>query len=170
MMTAQNVSSIKPLVGVVMGSSSDWVVMQHAVALLKEFGIPHEAQVVSAHRMPDQMFAYAESARDRGLRAIIAGAGGAAHLPGMIAAKTIVPVLGVPVPSKYLQGEDSLYSIVQMPKGIPVATFAIGEAGAANAALAAIAILATTDDELATKLMSFRKKQTQVALDMKLPV
>lgn len=169
-MSVHNVGGAKPLVGVVMGSSSDWVVMQQAVAILKEFGIPHEAQVVSAHRMPDQMFAYAESARDRGLCAIIAGAGGAAHLPGMIAAKTIVPVLGVPVPSKYLQGEDSLYSIVQMPKGIPVSTFAIGEAGAANAALAAIAILATTDDELATKLMSFRKKQTQVALDMKLPV
>jgi 5-(carboxyamino)imidazole ribonucleotide mutase len=140
------------------------------VAMLKEFDIPHEAQVISAHRMPDQMFAYAESARDRGLRVIIAGAGGAAHLPGMIAAKTIVPVLGVPVPSKYLQGEDSLLSIVQMPKGIPVATYAIGEAGAANAALSAIAILATTDDELATKLLTFRKKQTQVALDMKLPV
>jgi 5-(carboxyamino)imidazole ribonucleotide mutase len=160
----------RPLIGVVMGSSSDWVVMQHAVAMLKEFGIAYEAQVISAHRMPDEMFTYAESARDRGLRAIIAGAGGAAHLPGMIAAKTIVPVLGVPVPSKYLQGEDSLLSIVQMPKGIPVATYAIGEAGAANAALSAIAILATTDDELATKLMTFRKKQTQVAMDMKLPV
>lgn len=170
-MSNQNVNAVgRPLVGVVMGSSSDWVVMQHAVAMLKEFGIAHEAQVISAHRMPDQMFAYAEGARDNGLRAIIAGAGGAAHLPGMIAAKTIVPVLGVPVPSKYLQGEDSLLSIVQMPKGIPVSTFAIGEAGAANAALAAIAILATTDDELATKLMTFRKKQTQVALDMKLPV
>ncbi|WP_034295472.1 5-(carboxyamino)imidazole ribonucleotide mutase [Herbaspirillum sp. RV1423] len=159
-----------PLVGVVMGSSSDWDVMQHAVAILKEFGIPHEAQVVSAHRMPDQMFAYAEKARERGLRAIIAGAGGAAHLPGMIAAKTIVPVLGVPVPSKYLRGEDSLLSIVQMPKGIPVATYAIGEAGAANAALSAIAMLATTDDALAAKLEAFRVKQTQVALDMKLPL
>ncbi len=170
-MSNQNANAVgRPLIGVVMGSSSDWVVMQHAVAILKEFGIAHEAQVISAHRMPDQMFTYAESARDRGLRAIIAGAGGAAHLPGMIAAKTIVPVLGVPVPSKYLQGEDSLLSIVQMPKGIPVATYAIGEAGAANAALSAIAILATTDDELATKLMTFRKKQTQVALDMKLPV
>lgn len=170
-MSNQNANAVgRPLVGVIMGSSSDWVVMQHAVAMLKEFGIAHEAQVISAHRMPDQMFAYAESARDRGLRAIIAGAGGAAHLPGMVAAKTIVPVLGVPVPSKYLQGEDSLLSIVQMPKGIPVSTFAIGEAGAANAALAAIAILATTDDELATKLLTFRKKQTQVALDMKLPV
>ncbi len=159
-----------PVVGVVMGSSSDWDVMQHAVAILKEFGIAHEAQVVSAHRMPDQMFDYAEKARERGLRAIIAGAGGAAHLPGMIAAKTIVPVLGVPVPSKYLRGEDSLLSIVQMPKGIPVATYAIGEAGAANAALSAIAMLATTDEALAAKLEAFRVKQTQVALDMKLPL
>ncbi|WP_334186931.1 5-(carboxyamino)imidazole ribonucleotide mutase [Noviherbaspirillum sp.] len=159
-----------PLVGVVMGSSSDWEVMQHAVAMLKEFGIPHEAQVVSAHRMPDQMFAYAESARERGLRAIIAGAGGAAHLPGMLAAKTIVPVLGVPVPSKYLRGEDSLLSIVQMPKGIPVSTFAIGEAGAANAALTAIAMLAATDDKLAARLLEFRSKQTQAAQAMTLPV
>ncbi|MFZ6653646.1 5-(carboxyamino)imidazole ribonucleotide mutase [Undibacterium sp. TJN19] len=160
----------KIVVGVVMGSSSDWDVMQNAVAILKEFGIGFEAKVVSAHRMPDEMFTYAETARDRGLRAIIAGAGGAAHLPGMIAAKTIVPVLGVPVPSKYLRGEDSLLSIVQMPKGIPVATFAIGEAGAANAALAAIAILATTDDALASRLIEFREKQTQVARDMVLPV
>jgi 5-(carboxyamino)imidazole ribonucleotide mutase len=160
----------KPLVGVVMGSSSDWDVMQHAVAMLKEFGIAHEAQVISAHRMPDQMFAYAESARARGLRAIIAGAGGAAHLPGMIAAKTIVPVLGVPVPSKYLRGEDSLLSIVQMPKGVPVSTFAIGEAGAANAALTAIAMLAATDDALAVQLQAFRAKQTQAALDMTLPL
>jgi len=160
----------KVVVGVVMGSSSDWDVMQNAVAILKEFGIGFEARVVSAHRMPDEMFAYAETARERGLRAIIAGAGGAAHLPGMIAAKTIVPVLGVPVPSKYLRGEDSLLSIVQMPKGIPVSTFAIGEAGAANAALAAIAILATTDDALAARLIEFREKQTQVARDMVLPV
>ncbi len=159
----------KPVVGVIMGSSSDWDVMQHAVAILKDFGIAHEAQVISAHRMPDQMFAYAESARSRGLRAIIAGAGGAAHLPGMVAAKTIVPVLGVPVPSKYLRGEDSLLSIVQMPKGIPVSTFAIGEAGAANAALAAIAILATTDDKLAESLQEFRAKQTQIAVEMTLP-
>ncbi|MGE5650617.1 MAG: 5-(carboxyamino)imidazole ribonucleotide mutase [Bacillota bacterium] len=158
-----------PVVGVVMGSSSDWEVMQHAVAMLKEFGIAHEAQVISAHRMPDQMFAYAESARSRGLRAIIAGAGGAAHLPGMLAAKTIVPVLGVPVPSKYLRGEDSLLSIVQMPKGIPVSTFAIGEAGAANAALTAIAILASTDDQLASRLQEFRSKQTQAAQAMTLP-
>jgi 5-(carboxyamino)imidazole ribonucleotide mutase len=152
-----------------MGSSSDWDVMQHAVAMLKEFGITHEAQVISAHRMPDQMFAYAKSARERGLRAIIAGAGGAAHLPGMIASQTIVPVLGVPVPSKYLRGEDSLLSIVQMPKGIPVATFAIGEAGAANAALTAIAILAVDDAALAEKLLAFRAQQTEAALAMKLP-
>lgn len=158
-----------PLVGVVMGSSSDWDVMRHAVAILKEFDIPHEAQVISAHRMPDRMFDYAEKARVRGLRAIIAGAGGAAHLPGMIAAKTIVPVLGVPVPSKYLRGEDSLLSIVQMPKGIPVATYAIGEAGAANAALSAIAMLATTDVALAARLEAFRIRQTQIALEMKLP-
>ena len=142
-------SANKSLVGVVMGSSSDWEVMQHAVSILKEFGIEYEAQVLSAHRMPDQMFDYAKAARERGLRAIIAGAGGAAHLPGMIASQTIVPVLGVPVPSKYLRGEDSLLSIVQMPKGIPVATFAIGEAGAANAALAAVAMLAADDASLA---------------------
>lgn len=158
-----------PVVSVIMGSSSDWDVMRHAVAILEEFGVPHEAQVVSAHRMPDQMFDYAEKARARGLRAIIAGAGGAAHLPGMIAAKTIVPVLGVPVPSKYLHGEDSLLSIVQMPKGIPVATYAIGEAGAANAALSAIAMLATTDVALAARLEAFRIRQTQIALEMKLP-
>ncbi|WP_371326492.1 5-(carboxyamino)imidazole ribonucleotide mutase [Collimonas sp. OK307] len=167
MMTKDTVN--QPLIGIVMGSSSDWDVMQHAVAILTEFGVAHEAQVISAHRMPDQMFTYAETARARGLRAIIAGAGGAAHLPGMIAAKTIVPVLGVPVPSKYLRGEDSLLSIVQMPKGIPVATYAIGEAGAANAALSAIAMLATTDQALADKLLAFRVKQTQIALDMKLP-
>lgn len=158
------------VVGVVMGSSSDWDVMQHAVTVLQEFGIAFEAQVVSAHRMPDEMFDYAGTARTRGLRAIIAGAGGAAHLPGMIAAKTIVPVLGVPVPSKYLRGEDSLLSIVQMPKGIPVNTFAIGEAGAANAALAAVAMLATTDEALAAKLLAYREKQSQVARDMTLPV
>ena len=159
----------KPLVGVVMGSSSDWDVMQHAVSILKEFGIAHEAQVLSAHRMPDQMFDYAKAARERGLRAIIAGAGGAAHLPGMIASQTIVPVLGVPVPSKYLRGEDSLLSIVQMPKGIPVATFAIGEAGAANAALAAVAMLVTDDASLAEKLLQFRAQQTKAAMAMKLP-
>jgi 5-(carboxyamino)imidazole ribonucleotide mutase len=159
----------KPLVGVVMGSSSDWDVMQHAVAILEQFGVAHEAQVISAHRMPDEMFSYAEQARSRGLRAIIAGAGGAAHLPGMIAAKTIVPVLGVPVPSKYLRGEDSLLSIVQMPKGVPVSTFAIGEAGAANAALAAVAMLAATDDALAAKLEQFRSQQTEAAKAMTLP-
>ena len=216
----------KPLVGIVMGSSSDWDVMQHAVAMLKEFGIaheaqvisahrmpdqmfeyaksararglraiiagaggaahlpgmiasqtivpvlgvPHEAQVISAHRMPDQMFDYAKSARSRGLRAIIAGAGGAAHLPGMVASQTIVPVLGVPVPSKYLRGEDSLLSIVQMPKGIPVATFAIGEAGAANAALSAIAMIAVDDASIAEKLLKFRQQQTEAAQAMKLPL
>ena len=160
----------KPLVGVIMGSSSDWDVRLHAVAMLKQFGVPFEAQVISAHRMPDEMFAYAESARRRGLRAIIAGAGGAAHLPGMVAAKTVVPVLGVPVPSKYLRGEDSLLSIVQMPKGVPVATFAIGEAGAANAALTAVAMLAATDDALAAKLEDFRAQQTAAAQAMILPV
>ena len=160
----------KPLVGVIMGSSSDWDVMQHAVAMLKQFGVPFEAQVISAHRMPDEMFTYAETARARGLRAIIAGAGGAAHLPGMVAAKTIVPVLGVPVPSKYLRGEDSLLSIVQMPKGVPVSTFAIGEAGAANAALTAVAILASTDDALASQLEAFRAQQTAAAQAMILPV
>src|ERR1700716_683607 len=156
-MTAETLAG-QPLVGVVMGSSSDWEVMQHAVAMLKEFGIAHEALVVSAHRMPDQMFAYAESARQRGLRAIIAGAGGAAHLPGMLAAKTTVPGLGVPVPSQYLRGEDSLLSIVQMPKGIPVATFAIGEAGAANAGLFAVALIAATDPIVARQLAAVRLK------------
>ncbi len=159
-----------PVIGVVMGSSSDWDVMQHAVAILRDFNIPFEAQVVSAHRMPDEMFSYAEQAQSRGLRAIIAGAGGAAHLPGMIAAKTIVPVLGVPVPSKYLRGEDSLLSIVQMPKGIPVATFAIGEAGAANAALTAVALLAATDAELAQRLLAFRAQQNAAAKAMALPL
>jgi len=168
-MTDQTNSETAPLVGVIMGSSSDWDVMQHAVNMLKQFGVPYEAQVISAHRMPDEMFAYAESARSRGLRAIIAGAGGAAHLPGMVAAKTIVPVLGVPVPSKYLRGEDSLLSIVQMPKGVPVSTFAIGEAGAANAALSAIAIIATVDDALAGKLDAFRAQQTAAAKAMILP-
>jgi len=143
---AQRKSS--PLVGVVMGSDSDWDIMRHAAAQLDALGIPYEARVVSAHRMPDDMFEYAEDAGPRGLRCIIAGAGGAAHLPGMLAAKTIVPVLGVPVPSKYLRGEDSLHSIVQMPKGIPVATFAIGEAGAANAALFAAALIAVADRRL----------------------
>ncbi len=152
-----------------MGSSSDWDTMQHAVAILQEFSIAHEARVVSAHRMPDDMFVYAEAAASRGLRAIIAGAGGAAHLPGMLAAKTTVPVLGVPVPSKHLQGIDSLHSIVQMPKGIPVATFAIGAAGAANAALFAVAMLANTDMVLRTQLEDYRRKQTELAKAMVLP-
>ncbi|MRR50925.1 MAG: 5-(carboxyamino)imidazole ribonucleotide mutase [Rhodocyclaceae bacterium] len=158
-----------PLVGVVMGSDSDWPVMQAAAAILKEFGVPYEARVVSAHRTPDLLFDYAAMAQDRGLRAIIAGAGGAAHLPGMLAAKTTVPVLGVPVPSKHLSGQDSLYSIVQMPKGVPVATFAIGEAGAANAGLFAVAMLATQDHTLAAKLAEFRVRQTERVLEMKLP-
>ena len=156
-------------IGVVMGSSSDWDTMQHAVEILQQFGIAHEARVVSAHRMPDDMFAYAEAACDRGLKAIIAGAGGAAHLPGMIAAKTTVPVLGVPVASRHLQGVDSLHSIVQMPKGIPVATFAIGTAGAANAALFAVALLANEDSALRQRLEAFRTAQTEVARAMALP-
>jgi 5-(carboxyamino)imidazole ribonucleotide mutase len=156
-------------IGVVMGSSSDWDTMQHAVQILQQFGIGHEAKVVSAHRMPDDMFAYAEGAVGRGLRAIIAGAGGAAHLPGMLAAKTTVPVLGVPVQSKALSGVDSLHSIVQMPKGIPVATFAIGAAGAANAALFAVAMLAADHPELRLKLDAFRAHQTEVARAMTVP-
>ena len=156
-------------IGVVMGSSSDWDTMQHAVAILEQFGVAHEAQVVSAHRMPDDMFRYAESATSRGLQAIIAGAGGAAHLPGMIAAKTVVPVLGVPVASRHLQGVDSLHSIVQMPKGVPVATFAIGAAGAANAALFAVALLANHDPALRQKLEAFRAEQTAAARAMTLP-
>ena len=156
-------------IGVVMGSSSDWDTMQHAVQILQQFDIPHEARVVSAHRMPDDMFAYAEAAAGRGLKAIIAGAGGAAHLPGMIAAKTTVPVLGVPVASRHLQGVDSLHSIVQMPKGIPVATFAIGTAGAANAALFAVALLANEDPALRQRLEAFRAAQTEVARNMALP-
>ena len=158
-----------PLVGVVMGSSSDWDTMQHAVQILQQFGVAHDARVVSAHRMPDDLFAYAELAAGRGLQAIIAGAGGAAHLPGMLAAKTIVPVLGVPVASRHLQGVDSLHSIVQMPKGIPVATFAIGNAGAANAALFAVAMLALHDPALADKLQAFRAEQTAAARAMTLP-
>ena len=156
-------------VGVVMGSGSDWDTLQHAVQILQEFGIAHEARVVSAHRMPDDMFAYAEAAAGRGLQAIIAGAGGAAHLPGMLAAKTTVPVLGVPVASRHLQGVDSLHSIVQMPKGVPVATFAIGAAGAANAALFAVAMLATGDGALRAKLDAFRARQTEAARAMTLP-
>jgi 5-(carboxyamino)imidazole ribonucleotide mutase len=156
-------------VGVVMGSSSDWDTMQHAVQILRDFGVAFEASVVSAHRMPDDMFAYAQTAESRGLRAIIAGAGGAAHLPGMLAAKTVVPVLGVPVASKHLSGVDSLHSIVQMPKGVPVATFAIGAAGAANAALFAIALLASHDATLRQKLHDFRAAQTDAARSMTLP-
>ena len=159
----------KPVVGIVMGSNSDWPVMQKAAEILKAFGVPYEARVVSAHRMPDEMFEYAATARDRGLACIIAGAGGAAHLPGMLAAKCVVPVLGVPVPSNSLRGEDSLYSIVQMPKGVPVATFAIGEAGAANAALYAVTILAVTDKALYAKLQDFRKEQNAKARAMELP-
>lgn len=159
----------QPLVGVVMGSASDWEIMRHAVAHLEKLGIPHEARVVSAHRTPDLLFAYAAGATARGLACIIAGAGGAAHLPGMLAAKTRVPVLGVPVPSKYMKGMDSLLSIVQMPKGVPVATFAVGEAGAANAALFAAALLARDDAAVAERLDAFRAAQTQAALDMTLP-
>ena len=159
----------QPHVGVVMGSSSDWDTMQHAALILQEFGVAFETRVVSAHRMPDDMFAYAEAAHGRGLRAIIAGAGGAAHLPGMLAAKTTLPVLGVPVPSKHLQGVDSLHSIVQMPKGIPVATFAIGQAGAANAALFAVALLAHGNPALGQALQAFRQRQTDAARQMTLP-
>ena len=159
----------QPHVGVVMGSSSDWDTMQHAALILQEFDVAFETRVVSAHRMPDDMFAYAEAAHGRGLRAIIAGAGGAAHLPGMLAAKTTVPVLGVPVPSKHLQGVDSLHSIVQMPKGIPVATFAIGPAGAANAALFAVALLAHDHPALHQALQAFRQRQTDAARHMTLP-
>ena len=156
-------------VGVVMGSASDWPTMKGAVETLESFGVAYETSVVSAHRMPDAMFAYAEAARDRGLRAIIAGAGGAAHLPGMLAAKTTVPVLGVPVASRHLSGQDSLYSIVQMPAGVPVATFAIGEAGAINAALFAIALLAADDDSLADALTSYRAGRRDEAAASVLP-
>ncbi len=155
-----------PLLALTMGSSSDWDTLQHAAAILDEFGVAYEKHVLSAHRMPDDMFAFAEGAAARGLRAIIAGAGGAAHLPGMLAAKTVVPVLGVPVASKFLQGVDSLYSIVQMPKGIPVATFAIGPAGAANAALFAVAMLAHDDPVLRERLLAFRQRQTNAARAM----
>lgn len=158
-----------PLISVVMGSSSDWDVMQHAVAVLKEFDVPHEAKIVSAHRTPDLLFQFAEQAQSRGIQCIIAGAGGAAHLPGMIAAKTTLPVLGVPVNSKYLKGLDSMLSIVQMPKGIPVATFAIGEAGAANAGLFAVALLANHDSVLRSKLTTFRQRQTETVLSATLP-
>ena len=156
-------------IGVVMGSNSDWHIMSKAVEQLENFGIAHEYKVVSAHRTPDLLFDYASTAKERGLKAIIAGAGGAAHLPGMLAAKTTLPVLGVPVPSRYLKGVDSLHSIVQMPAGIPVATFAIGEAGASNAALFAISLLANNDKALAQKLVEFRETQKQTALNMSLP-
>lgn len=159
----------KPLIGVVMGSNSDWKVIQYATAVLKDFGVPFESKVVSAHRTPDVLYQYAETAAPRGLRCIIAGAGGAAHLPGMLAAKTTLPVLGVPVNTRMLRGLDSLLSIVQMPKGVPVATFAIGPAGAANAALFAVAMLALYDAKLARKLMQFRKRQVAKVKAMKLP-
>ena len=158
-----------PSVYIVMGSDSDWNVMQHAVAILDDFNIAHEVKIISAHRTPDLLFKFAEEAKGLGVQCIIAGAGGAAHLPGMIAAKTTVPVLGVPVNSKYLQGIDSLLSIVQMPKGIPVASFAIGDAGAANAGLFAVALLAVNNSELDERLISFRQEQTEKVLAMKLP-
>lgn len=161
-------SKEKPLVAIIMGSDSDWPVMKAAAQMLADFGIDYEAKVVSAHRTPDLMFKFAENAASRGFRIIIAGAGGAAHLPGMVAAKTTLPVLGVPVPSKHLQGQDSLLSIVQMPKGIPVATFAIGEAGAANAGIFAASILAANDEALAEKLSQFRARQTDKVLSMQL--
>jgi 5-(carboxyamino)imidazole ribonucleotide mutase len=159
----------KALVGIAMGSQSDWNVMQHAAQQLEDFGVPFEARIVSAHRTPDLLYEYAEAAAGRGLKCIIAGAGGSAHLPGMLAAKTIVPVVGVPVPTRNLKGLDSLLSIVQMPKGVPVATFAIGEAGAANAGLFAVALLARDDDKLAKKLEAFRAKLVRTVRAMKLP-
>ncbi len=158
----------KPLVAIIMGSDSDWPVMKNAAQMLADFGVPYEAKVVSAHRTPDLMFEFAENAAKNGIQVIIAGAGGAAHLPGMVAAKTTLPVLGVPVPSKHLQGQDSLLSIVQMPKGIPVATFAIGDAGAANAGLFAVSVLANHDADLAVKLADFRKKQSEKVFNMEL--
>lgn len=167
--TGSSKSPANPVIGVVMGSDSDWETMRNACEMLAKFGIPYEAKVVSAHRTPDAMFSYASSARKRGLRAIIAGAGGAAHLPGMIAAKTTLPVLGVPVASRHLSGQDSLLSIVQMPKGVPVATFAIGAAGAANAGLYAVAILASTDAKLAARLDAFRKDEAKRVAAMRLP-
>ncbi|ODT76953.1 MAG: 5-(carboxyamino)imidazole ribonucleotide mutase [Nitrosomonadales bacterium SCN 54-20] len=159
----------RPLVGVIMGSNSDWEVMKHAAEALKKFHVPYEAEVVSAHRTPDRMFEYAETAGERGLKCIIAGAGGAAHLPGMVAAKTLLPVLGVPVTSRQLQGLDSLLSIVQMPRGVPVATFAIGEAGATNAGLFAVALLAVEDARLARQLAGFRETQAAAVASMTLP-
>lgn len=167
--TADMSSDEHPLIGIIMGSSSDWDIMKHAADMLREFGVPHETLVISAHRMPDDMAQYGARATERGLRGIIAGAGGAAHLPGMMAALTPVPVYGVPVPSRYLRGEDSLLSIVQMPKGVPVATFAIGEAGAANAALHAIACMAVTEPALRERLEAFRARQTAAARNMLVP-
>jgi 5-(carboxyamino)imidazole ribonucleotide mutase len=159
----------KPLVGIIMGSKSDWDTLQHAAAVLDQLGVPHEAEVVSAHRTPDKLFRYAETAAERGLRVLIAGAGGAAHLPGMLAAKTKLPVIGVPIPTQHLGGLDSLLSIVQMPVGIPVATFAIGTAGAGNAGLYAVAILALQDPDLAERLEEFRRTQERRVLDLRLP-
>ena len=167
--TVATTTTATVMVGVVMGSHSDWEVMQHAAKVLKDFGVAFEHKVISAHRTPDAMFEYAETARQRGLQCIIAGAGGAAHLPGMLASKTTIPVLGVPVPSKHLAGQDSLYSIVQMPKGIPVATFAIGEAGAANAALFAVSLLANSDADLAEKLKQYRESMKEQVSAMQLP-
>ena len=159
----------KPIVGIIMGSASDWGVMKHSAQFLEDFGVPHETRVVSAHRTPDEMFQYAEQAKDRGIQMIIAGAGGSAHLPGMVASKTIIPVLGVPVTTKAMNGLDSLLSIAQMPKGIPVATFAVGDAGASNAALFAVACLALDDEGLSRKLTAFRKRQRARVRAMKLP-
>jgi 5-(carboxyamino)imidazole ribonucleotide mutase len=156
------------LVAIIMGSNSDWPTMKHAAQVLADFGVPYEAEVVSAHRTPEKMMSFAEKAAGEGLQVIIAGAGGAAHLPGMVAAKTILPVLGVPVPTKYLQGQDSLFSIVQMPKGVPVATFAIGDAGASNAGLFAVALLANQDEALAKKLVEFRQEQIEKVEAMEL--
>ena len=169
MTPAAYAATVSVRVGVVMGSSSDWPTMSKAVEVLESFGVAHEARVVSAHRMPDEMFAYAEAAAGRGLRAIVAGAGGAAHLPGMLAAKTTVPVLGVPVASRHLSGQDSLLSIVQMPAGVPVATFAIGEAGATNAALFAVAMLAADEAELADALARYREDRRSQAARSRLP-
>ena len=163
-----HVANNQPLVAIIMGSDSDWPVMKNAAQMLADFGVAYEAKVVSAHRTPDLMFEFAETAASKGIQVIIAGAGGAAHLPGMVAAKTTLPVLGVPVPSKHLQGQDSLLSIVQMPKGIPVATFAIGDAGAANAGLFAVSILGNQDAVLANKLAEFRTKQTEKVFNMEL--
>jgi len=160
--------NLKPIVAIIMGSNSDWPTMENTAKILEDFGIPYEAKVVSAHRTPDLMFEFAENARKNGFKIIIAGAGGAAHLPGMVASKTTLPVLGVPIPTKHLEGQDSLLSIVQMPKGIPVATFAIGEAGASNAGLFAVSILAESDEEVQKKLNKFRSNQVDMVLNMKL--